>query len=100
MSYLCIPVEGNTYTFSPCVHELLIELLLLTFPSPMNHAIEKLVYRIIGKNVFIIHQRSPCVKGKQSQYCDELVKILNSINYGELIILTGAGTDDIEVMNR
>lgn len=28
------------------------------------------------------------------------MKILNSVNYRELIILTGAGTDDIEVMNR
>jgi predicted ATP-grasp superfamily ATP-dependent carboligase len=58
------------------------------------------VYSISDKNIFIIHQRSPCVIGLSKKYCEELVEILGTLDAEQVIILTGAETDDIEIMNR
>mmetsp|Transcript_26719 Transcript_26719/g.25583 ORF Transcript_26719/g.25583 Transcript_26719/m.25583 type:complete len:333 (-) Transcript_26719:119-1117(-) len=58
------------------------------------------VYSIIGKNIFIIHQRSPCVQGKCEAFSEELLNILNTLTYGHLLVLTGAGTEDIEAAHR
>lgn len=58
------------------------------------------MYSIAEKNIYIIHQRSPCVIGMNQKYCEELVEILRTLDVEQVIILTGAETDDIEVMNR
>ena len=58
------------------------------------------VYGLFGKSIFIVHQRSPCFPERISRYCEEFVDILTKIECGKLIILTGAATDDLEIMNK
>ena len=101
-SYLCMPVEGKCHDVFSCSH---ITIHLIFYKTSQQFIIYNFmclysVYGLFGKSIFIVHQRSPCFPERISRYCEEFVDILTKIQCGKLIILTGAATDDIEVMNK
>ena len=57
-----------------------------------------LVYHVVGKNIFIVLQRSLCIRGAQKQFGASLLQWLQSVHFDSAIVLTGASTDDLELV--
>jgi hypothetical protein len=54
------------------------------------------VYKV-NENVYIIQQRSLCIKGTQKVFSESLFKWLQSVKYRAAVVLTGASTEDVEM---
>ena len=59
------------------------------------------VYGVVGKAVFIVHQRSICSRGRRLAHCREFLALLASLCPGgapHLVVPVGSGTEEIEAM--
>jgi predicted ATP-grasp superfamily ATP-dependent carboligase len=58
------------------------------------------VYQVANKNMFIIQQRSLCIKGRQKAFAASLLAWLQSTGFSSAVVLTGASTEDLELSAR
>jgi hypothetical protein len=59
------------------------------------------VYGIVGKPVYVVHQRSICSRGRRLAHCREFIALLASLCPGgmvHLVVPVGSGTEEIEAM--
>ena len=63
------------------------------------------MYAIVGKSIFIIHQRSICDKGRRLVHCREFLTLIESLcpssegGKPHIVVVTGSGTEDIEAIH-
>jgi len=58
------------------------------------------VYEVVNHNLYIIQQRSLCMKGTQQRFSQSLLRWLQSVNFECAVVLTGASTEEIELQNN
>ena len=59
------------------------------------------VYGIVGKPVYVVHQRSISSRGRRLAHCREFIALLASLCPGgvvHLVVPVGSGTEEIEAM--
>jgi hypothetical protein len=55
------------------------------------------VYHVLERNIYIIQQRSPTVRGRQNVFCEGLHALLTSLQYELALVVTGASREEVEV---
>jgi hypothetical protein len=59
------------------------------------------VWKVEGSNTLLILQRSLCIKGAQKLFSKQLFDLINTeLGCTHVVVLTGAGTENIEPSRR